>query len=322
MKSLASIINSLGISVKDILYSFLSGWNKYHYTNTVYRWLNNECFPVIRNMNTGEEFHVRPAVGGSDYPKWNQMVHNVPSASMIWPVDVVFQIDAPEQFFFVFKNITYQKARPLSQMIEERNVVPQTMSPEKIRLYVGIVVDTAADFYRHGYAYYGWNADHIWMAEESDRLYFDFVQNVDCRKSTKPFPTEKNHILYCDPLKVAYDDSLDYFALIVLLFYLLIGKFPYDGKLMSGIGKSNPAEMEIWYESYRKNCIFIFDPINHSNEIGAFSSEERYIERWKSLPQDLREQLISCFRRDEFRIPDSFPDPITLAETFDFFRLA
>jgi hypothetical protein len=103
------------------------------------------------------------------------------------------------------------------------------------------------------------------------------------------------------------------YCLTAMLFYLLIGKLPYDGPLMMGFPDTNPIEHMHKFEVYHKNPVFIFDLADTSNQLGAFAADEKFIDAWEELPIQIQEVFRETLRKENasFGNPDriSAPDP-------------
>ena len=82
-------------------------------------------------------------------------------------------------------------------------------------------------------------------------------------------------------------DSQNY-SLAALFFYLMFGRYPYEGKLMDGYSDQNEREHYEKFRDYHKMPVFIFDPLDNSNRLGDFAEEQAVIELWNELPGELR----------------------------------
>lgn len=84
------------------------------------------------------------------------------------------------------------------------------------------------------------------------------------------------------------DASSQNYSLTALFFYLMFGRYPYEGKLMDGYSDQNEREHYEKFRDYHKMPVFIFDPLDDSNRLGDFAEEQAVIELWNELPGELR----------------------------------
>lgn len=56
-----------------------------------------------------------------------------------------------------------------------------------------------------------------------------------------------------------------------------------------GLTDNNEVEHEHRYEVYHKTPVFIFDPQDSSNHLGEFAADQKVIDLWEELPEQIRE---------------------------------
>ena len=78
------------------------------------------------------------------------------------------------------------------------------------------------------------------------------------------------------------------FSLCALLFYLLMGRYAYDGSMLVGYPDNDSYNHYVKFRDYHKIPVFIFDPADRSNAIGTFEEERRTITLWEEAPEELR----------------------------------
>lgn len=149
-----------------------------------------------------------------------------------------------------------------------------------------------------GLRYCNWRADHIYI-NKSGKMYVNFTDHIDFYKEKYPFDSRfHDWALYYSPWENNYSFDGDYFSLFILLFYVLVGRFPYDGRLMGELSFDTEAEQEYWNNEYRKRAIFIFDPDHDDNSIGTFAHERKHVDAWKNLSEDVRKLFILVFKKN------------------------
>lgn len=289
------MLKGLLIPADTLWYSVYAGANQYQEDSSEYTWLDGTAYPVIRHAASGEQFHLRPAdVQMSAAQIADLTAHGVPEA-FAWPVDAVVRGKGEEPYRCVFRNVPVTKLRSLTERTADRNITDDPAEAAASVQFARQIVHDARHFYACGYAYYGWHPEKIYPSVDGSRLYYDFSGTADRIAPEKPFPQAGVYKLMTDPAKTQYGEDLDYFGLMVLLFYVLTGRFPYEGRLMDGIGNSAESEREAWYEVYRQNAVFIFDPHDTRNSVGTFAHEKVFLSRWEALPADVRTVFTQTF---------------------------
>lgn len=95
------------------------------------------------------------------------------------------------------------------------------------------------------------------------------------------------------------------YSLTAFFFYLMIGRLPCEGPLLEGLTDNNPDEHEQKFKVYHENPVFIFDPEDDSNHLGAFASDQRVIGLWQELPQPIRKAFLHTLRTRAKEVPPS-----------------
>ena len=113
------------------------------------------------------------------------------------------------------------------------------------------------------------------------------------------FPVE-----FLDPAMVhgrPPDIQAQNYSLCALLFYLFFGRYACDGRLLSGFpddgdGYSHYAKFQAYYAM----PIFIFDPEDRQNALGAFGEDAEIITLWETCPEELRRLFVRtlCGQRE------------------------
>lgn len=101
-------------------------------------------------------------------------------------------------------------------------------------------------------------------------------------------PLEFAEPAFVQGLRTRLDFRSQNYSVTALLFYLFFGRHPYDGRLLSGYVDDNPRKHYIKFRDYHKMPIFLFDPRDESNRLGAFAEEQAVLELWEDCPEPLR----------------------------------
>lgn len=79
------------------------------------------------------------------------------------------------------------------------------------------------------------------------------------------------------------------YSITAMLFYLFFGRYPYDGRLLSDyVDDGTPRKHYIKFRDYHRMPVFLFDPNDDTNHLGAFTEEQKVLELWENCPERLR----------------------------------
>jgi len=96
--------------------------------------------------------------------------------------------------------------------------------------------------------------------------------------------------------KTKPDRSTDRFSLASYFFHLLVGHFPFEGKIRDVYVKNNKVMDESGFKYvYGTNAVFCFDPTDKRNNLNS-SDYKKVVERWEyTIPPKLKEKFIKTF---------------------------
>lgn len=151
---------------------------------------------------------------------------------------------------------------------------------------------------RGGYYYTDIHLSRMYFAD-SGQAYLDFSNLIfsflefaetveNCRVKAGQYPIEFAEPALVREITPYADIHSQNYSLCALLFYLFIGRYPYDGRLLTGSADETLQQHYIKFRDYHKMPIFVFDPETDENSLGAFWEEQQVIELWKELPDNLR----------------------------------
>lgn len=247
----------------------------------------------------------------------------------LWPDDIINVMDFEalrSSFFAVYRednNYYINDMKSVHELALEKKLGFENVGVRSVALEL---LDAMDKLYRYGMLYVDWNDRNFIFRKRmfrsgyevklrfnekmlmlsNEEQYDPYVFDAD-----KPFRTatlyippgrmtpEKNE--YIEPFylnrwngKSSYHLRCDLYSLAVLMFRLLIGRFPFEGSLMDGI----PRNIDQWIIRYFQNALFIFDEKDASNSIGDFSHEKIIVTRWNSLTDELRRMFLTVFDQD------------------------
>lgn len=176
---------------------------------------------------------------------------------------------------------------------------------------------------RSGYFYTDIHLSRIYFNEDGaayldfSNLIFSFKDSVGqdamevCHLNDSEYPIE-----FADPAVVrGLTKSVDYhsqnFSMCALFFYLFFGQYAYDGRLLTGYADDTVQTHYVKFRDYHKMPVFIFDPNDNQNALGAFFEEQQVIDLWDELPSPLKNLFIRTLKQDnaERTVPVNNPTP-------------
>lgn len=288
--------------------------------------------PLLRSVITGEEYFVKlvectPLLRES----YRERVLRSPARRhILWPADMV---DLEERDIgcrlFVAQEYTDTPVEPEGRggnvgllfpyggyppMVSGERKLSQIQgfswkNPEIRKMACQLLVGLE-DVNRCGYVYGDMHLSRIFFLED-DSVYFNFSglvlafsdlfsKNVEslCAVEGAEYPLEFADPVVARGLRKTLDFQSQNYSLAALLFYLLLGQYPYDGRLLTGYVDDSPQHHYIKFRDYLKMPVFIFDPEDRQNALGAFAEEETVIRLWEELHPVLRQAFISTLRKE------------------------
>ena len=103
-----------------------------------------------------------------------------------------------------------------------------------------------------------------------------------------------------------------------LFFFLFLGQYAYDGRLLTGYADDTIQTHYVKFRDYHKMPVFIFDPTDTQNSLGAFFEEQQVITTWNEIPENLKRLFIRTLRQQnaERTVFVNNPTPSTWLKCF------
>lgn len=297
----------------QMLFSRLSGYNIY---------VPSKHDPSgLSHILSNDDVTVRPAPEldlDSVNEKWRYFVENpVDINNVLWPIDIV---DLPDGIIgLVFRKRALPKLEPLKNLLYNSFLL--SWKKDDIKKITANLLLTFSDMHENGYAYHSFDAERIYFNRGNGRVFFDFSigmeRHFDNKVAESKVDFNSVSIEFLPPWCSFEDRALlslvdDYYSVSALIFRLLIGRMPYQGRIMDGQGDMmdlmrdvDPAEHYRMFEHYHANPIFVFDPNDKRNSIGLYTHEERNVELWEELPEEIKRMFIETFSSDNIAAPKS-----------------
>ncbi|GFH42504.1 hypothetical protein Hs30E_10550 [Lactococcus hodotermopsidis] len=301
------------IEEASMLYSCCSGYNFYFSANRRSYEVFGKSKNIIQHVKTEALFYVTefPDDLNNDIELsyWVELIRKpVDLKHYIWPVDVIILDEQPEktQYALVFPI----RALPIFETIATllSNDMQAGWNMPWVKKFVPNLLDAWCRFDDSKYAYHEFSGLNMFYQKENYNVMFDFsfsTQRVVGLFSTRHVnkkrvnPDYADSYYYMDGRKSLMDLASDYYSIAVILFKLLVGRLPYQGKVMEHEPNANELEHNSWVRVYHKNAYFIFDERDDTNHIGGetgFAKDELFVDRWNELPQHIRNMFHNVFQ--------------------------
>lgn len=300
--------------------------------------------PLLINVISGEQYYARRFSYGArgQFHFWKTVLTPAQKKCILWPSDIIEIGGRQENLFKLFVS---QEYAPVATPIEKRegdfallfpyggypNVENGIRKIAKIdelnwknsdvrRMAVGIA-RAIENVNRDGYFYTDIHLSRLFFSDDWE-TYLDFSnlmfsvcdslgENAEeiCGVSDGDYPIE-----FGDPSVVrGIIPHLDYhsqnYSLCALLFYLFFGVYPYDGRLLTGYADDAPQSHYIKFRDYHKMPVFIFDPDDVSNRLGAMAEEREIIYLWEELPDVLQDLFLRTLKQSNAERTDEVNNP-------------
>ena len=283
--------------------------------------------PVITNLITGEVFFAKRFENSvTSISRYARYIFNPPDRKKIlWPSDLMLCPESVRNQCSLFDAQDYGvpsapdgKKVEISVLLFPLKGYPQMVNSEQklrqagdlswknpaVRDMAVQLVQAVESLNRSGYVYEDFHLSRIFF-QENGSAFLDFSnlmyrfddcnligQSAACSPGVHQYPIE-----FAEPAFVQGKvNSLDFhsqnYSLCALLFYLFFGRYPYDGRLLSGYLDIDKQSHDIKFQHCHKMPVFIFDPNDRQNSLGAFSNEQRITELWADLPESLKELFV------------------------------
>lgn len=310
--------------------------------------------PLLTNVKTGELFFMKRFECGDKlfHCYKERIIAPPPSQYVLWPSDMlelnqsqraactlflardysespkpIIARDDSRAFLFPYGGYPFMMnaVRKLAQLDQINWKNPQ------IRQMAVSLAKALEDLNRSGYFYVDFHLSRLYFKADNtafldfSSLIFTFDDlrrmNVEeiCHLEPEEYPIE-----FADPAVVRrliahVDYHSQNYSLCALFFYLFVGRYAYDGRLLTGYADDSPQTHYTKFRDYHKVPVFIFDPEDPQNGLGIFYEDQQVIELWEELPECLRELFVKTLRREnaEREVQVNNPTPSTWLKCFE-----
>ncbi len=251
--------------------------------------------------------------------KWKHFVeHPVDIQRFLWPTDIV-GCDEDDAYGLVFPRRAFPKMEKLKKLLYS----PDTLGLQNplVKKVIRHFLLAFSNLHACGYAYHAFDLEKMYYNEGTGEVLLDFSSAMSlCDRGTPELlgaAVEEVGIEFLPPWRrLSADEAFyledDRYSIATVLFRLITGRMPYQGRFMDGYGDMMVAQRDVdpdmhiqMFRHYHENPVFIFDREDRRNSIGTVSSEERVIDRWEALPPTIRGMFETVYSRENLaRTPE------------------
>ena len=300
--------------------------------------------PLLRNWQTGETFFLRRVNLENRWVKnayFRRILEPPRTERIFWPVDLLPLPDELRAECTLFVDHEYvpihtppeqrkgeyavalpmPKDKKRTSGTERLARLKKNWKDEKTRNVAVQLTEAVADVNREGYLYHDFHPSRICFGDK-ERLFLDYsnlacsygerIEEADAflrkpEKNTYPLEFAAPGIIQGQNATLSFRSQN--YSLCAFLFYLLIGRYAYDGALLAGYPDDNPYNHDVKFRDYHKLPIFIFDPDNTSNAVGAFEEDKAVVRLWEECPEELRGWFVHtlCLRPNGLEEATDYP---------------
>ncbi len=306
----------LNCDVKEIVFSSYAG-NVYEVQTKVERKGYFRNYQVMRFPNKDKyQLYILDYYGFSDggksYRNWMEgnfeesFGGRIEDSSFIWPVDYVSEYE---------RGISGKSSLGLFFSQKQLDDVLQVALPSEEKFVVQLFLPLFHSIKKlHEKKVYlnGINIDQLLFSKKDEKVKIQVLHNCICEtgvgKDAEEYLTEGARYLYQDKafslplgsgwktLKLgAYARCNDIYSLASILFYVIIGRHPLNGRLCDDLEDKEGRRI-----IYNQNPCFIFDKFDKRNEIGQFAEEKEAIAKWERLNQEIKELFWDLYTFPDF----------------------
>lgn len=289
--------------------------------------------PLLTNIITGEQFFVKRFQCSQQMrASYRSRILTPPiNKHVLWPSDMI-DLDESQQAdcsLFVAQEYTptptpHDQREGSSALLFPYGGYPRAVNgirklaqldtpnwkTKQVRDMAIAIAEALESINRTGYFYTDIHLSRIYFHDDGT-VYLDFSNLIFsfqdaagksaaqiCCPDTEEYPIE-----FADPAFLEKDlPNLDFhsqnFSICALFFYLFFGQYPYDGRLLTGYADDSVQNHYMKFRDYNKMPVFIFDPQDTQNALGAFDEEQQVIDLWKELPEALKTMFITTLRQE------------------------
>lgn len=274
--------------------------------------------PLLVNEITDEQFYMKKYPRGRrSLQHYESLILSQPlSHNFLWPVDMIRCMDQASydtngdiEVLFPYDEYPYL----INGRDRFHSITDWSWKNKEIQTIAVNIVACLYELNQSGYLYGGLHLCKIFFTEDNYPI-FDFSNSIfsnkeiregDCDILLSDYTEESNCpiIDFAEPALMQgkikkFDIETQNYSLCALLFYILFGRYAYDGRLLTGASDDTIKKHYAKFMRYHQLPIFIFDPENKENSLGTFDDELELVKNWEDCPKQLKSVFIKTLERE------------------------
>lgn len=220
--------------------------------------------------------------------------------SFVWPCDFV---SLGKNDYWLFKKRIGHKDNKFENLLNVmRYKTFDGFETPRIREIVFNYLNALDNLFLNGYIYRYWDERLIFVGEEYNEIVFQFHTYLSKKNVSMHLKEEEYYSELTDPYAYyngnAYDFFSDMYSYQTVLFKLLVGIYPFEGKnLLYKKNDDSKSGHQGWVMHYLRNVYFVFDEDDRRNRIGVMGEDIPRVKRWEALPLNLQNMFRNVFKR-------------------------
>ena len=231
----------------------------------------------------------------------------VPGLSFDWPLDYI-EAERPEGVvgWLVYRGTEHRRLKPIRELLYQPGMsrVLDWRNPFIITVSRNLLTAVAA-LHANGFIYNDFSIHDILYHPDTGEVLLKFHRSIRKSGSRTPYDTVDCTDIspeFAPPYVYdsgAYDGFLsratDGFQMTALLFRLMVGRLPYEGRDLMSYGTVFDPEFDTdenahkyYFQHYHQYPHFVFDENDETNALSATSDNDLPRERWGALPEDVQ----------------------------------
>ena len=295
---------------------------------------NTGTSPLLENIITGEVFYMRLVTcNHNSMLRYKDRILNPPDRSRIlWPVDLVTLSEEQKRPCSLYAANIYSASSsaanpncsravlfpfgdyPARVDLDTRlsRVKDKTWRNPAVRKMAYQIITAIGRINSYGYVYNDFHSSRL-LFDDSDDLFLDFSTQIHCRgeldssdgkvRTMCAIKAGEYPLEFAEPAAVQgkighFDLRSQNYSLTALLFYLLFNRYAYDGRLLTDYIDDSVLHHYSKFKAYHLLPVFIFDPNDMQNALGAFDDELAIIELWNECPENIRKMFEEALKQE------------------------
>lgn len=291
-------------------YSAISGFNYYYLSPDS---STAEGKQIALHGQSDVSVYLQPVGSGAHSSKRQQIglyrqqiLRPMPQKNFEWPIDLIRcrpneEDGGKEQMYFVFPQRPFLRYQPIKKLLyQNRDSDVLDWRNPKIEKIIKNFLTVLDSLHQSGYRYNDFSIERIVYNEETGDVLLRHTPAISVGSGA----SEENEradiaIEFAPPFDCG---ETDYFSAAAIVFRLMIGRLPYEGKGLANYGtvfdpikdRENDALMhQNYFEHYQNYPCFIFDPDDDSNHLAPMQENNRPRERWEALPNEIKQMYLN-----------------------------